>query len=143
MGQREIDRRTYRGDLGGIALFRRCPGTVRVNLGGGCICGARHAGAQTELLEGVVDDAWRDHRGPDDFAVPIRRRNMRHFGHRRDHSLLELELGRRHDLSQQRRALEAEARRCSTALARVASLHVWRTLRKGLRTSGKRREWVE
>jgi hypothetical protein len=59
--QRKINRRANGRDLRRIALLRRCPWAVRIDLGDRLVGRVRNACTEAELPQRVVDDARRDH----------------------------------------------------------------------------------
>mmetsp|Transcript_32858 Transcript_32858/g.66700 ORF Transcript_32858/g.66700 Transcript_32858/m.66700 type:complete len:212 (-) Transcript_32858:498-1133(-) len=79
-------------DLRAVADLVVGVGAVRVDLGGGAVRGAGHAGAQPELLDWVEDAPLLDDLGPDDVPLAVRRRDVRHRSHRFDHGAMPLGL---------------------------------------------------
>jgi len=92
MRQRVVDSRTHCGSLCSIALLGRCTGAVGIDLSGGLVWGAGDTGAQSQLLERILDNAPSDRRCADDLAVVIGRSDMSDLLHRLDHRLLKFRL---------------------------------------------------
>src|SRR5688572_28744450 len=58
--QRVVDRRAHRRDLRVVALLRRRPRAVGIDLGGGPVARVGDARAQAELAQRITDHAMRD-----------------------------------------------------------------------------------